>query len=64
MEAVINIPEVIMDALMLISFGLIIVALCTLIATLWLDIQWSSSQRYLLATGGGDVEFGGGAGGW
>ena len=64
MEAVINIPEVIMDALMLISFGLIIVALGTLIATLWLDIQWSSSQRYLLATGGGDVEFGGGAGGW
>lgn len=43
MEAVINIPEVIMDALMLVGFGLIIVALCILIATLLLDIQWSGS---------------------
>lgn len=44
-----------MDALMLIGFGLIIVALCTLIATLLLDIQWSSPQRYWLATGGAIV---------
>ena len=55
MEAVINIPEVIMDALMLIGFGLIIVALCTLIVTLLLDIQWSSPWRYWLATGGAIV---------